>query len=130
MHRNTVSYVHESVEIEQRPGRIRAIVADWRSLLARWAVRQLCDSHLEVEVAQGLPVFDIEVLRRGVVRVSGVWASGTGAIVITQCALAFLSQPFAAFPVSLDGADESTILYVQGPAMLLGLRDAALFKIT
>ena len=130
MHRNTVSFVHDSVEIEQRPGRVRAMVEDWTSLLPRWAVRQLLDSHLEAEVTRGLPVFDIEVVRRGVVRVSGVWASATGAIVVTQSALASLSRPMAAFPLSLEGAGESTILHVQGPVVLFGLRDPALFNLT
>jgi hypothetical protein len=73
------------------------------------------------EVFSGIPLFDIEVVRRGVVRVSGIWASRRTAVVATPTALHFHTEPDAEYPISIEGAGEGTVIHVEGPGVLFGI---------
>jgi len=124
MRQNVTTSVADHVELVQRNGRLRASIKEWQSLLPLWAYRQLF-RYDPKSVAIGFPLFDIEVVRTGVVRVSGIWAGPRGSVVISQWALMFLTSPGATYPLSIEGMGEATVLNVQGPGVLFGLQGAA-----
>ena len=88
---STTTDVAEEVSLEQRPGRLRVAVDNWQRLLPPWAYNQLL-RHSPADVAAELPLFDIDVVREGVVRVAGIWSSGRRSVVITNSAFIFLTS--------------------------------------
>ncbi len=123
---NTTTYIAGEVEHEQRPGRLRVNLSGWQRLLPLWAYNQLL-RHSPRAVADGLPVFDIAVVRTGVVRVAGIWSGWGGSVVITDRALIFMTNPQALRPISIEGQGEATVIHVGGPGILFGIQRAKIF---
>lgn len=124
---NTTTYMADDVEREQRPGRFRVRLPGWQRLLPLWAYNQLL-RYATQAVTKGLPVFDIEVVRAGVVRVTGIWSGWGGSVVITDQSLMFMTNPQASNPIAIEGQGEATIIHVGGPGVLFGIQQAKIVR--
>jgi hypothetical protein len=121
MHANTVRDLSDQIHLENRPGRVRTKMDEWQTLMPVWAYQQLLRSQ-PAEVARGLPLFDIEVVKSGVVRVQGIWSTPGASVVITESSLVLLADPTSERPLALVGEGEHSVLQVEGPDILFELR--------
>lgn len=104
----------EPVRYHRRPGQIRVSAPDTPDFLPAWALACLRAVEPDYALSGELILVDIEVLEPGLVRVQGIWAESTRAVVITKELIAFM-RPGMQQPISLCGQGASTVLDYHGP---------------
>lgn len=117
---NTTTHIAASVHLDQRPGKFRVTAKGWQSLMPLWAYTQLARGNPQTVLRQPA-VFDLEVVKKGVVRAQGIWSTKKAAVIITSDALLFFTNPMARTGVALTGESEATILNIQGPGVLFAI---------
>ncbi|MFN7055090.1 HNH endonuclease signature motif containing protein [Hyphomonas sp.] len=102
------------VDFEQRAGRVRVSISDTSDFVPDWVVSKI--RHYEPAYCKDgmMVMFDLEVVRPGVVRVRGCWPAPDRAVVISDEALYFCEyrQPR---PIALCGDGEESVICFTGP---------------
>jgi hypothetical protein len=106
--------------LEQRPGKVRVSYPDWPNLMPLWAYTQFL-RFMPMDVMAGPPLLDVEVLRAGLVRVSGIWGTKRGALVITDNDILIFAHPNGDRPSVVRGFGETTVFELDGPDVLFGI---------
>jgi len=98
----------------QVPGRAAVFTEDWGTVCPDWVLEIMRVQEPSFARTQDDPIFEIEVVEPGLIRVKGVWVRGEKAVVVTGERLAFI-HPGLIQPVSLMGAGRETLLKFTGP---------------
>lgn len=105
------------------PGRAAVFADDWRMACPNWVMDIMRVDEPEFARNVDDPIFEIEVVEPGLLRVRGLWVRGHTAVVVTRERLAVVSEGRAR-PLSLMGAGKDSVLKFTGPltTALFGFR--------
>jgi hypothetical protein len=105
------------------PGRVAVFADDWRLACPGWVADIMRVQEPRFARDPDDPIFEIEVVEPGLLRVRGLWVKGETAVVVTRERLAFVSSGRTG-PISLIGEGKDSVLKFTGPltTSLFGFR--------
>lgn len=103
-----------AIKFDFRAGRARVTVPASEEYIPDWVIQMMRVQEPTFAADGRVTVFDIEVLKPGLIRVEGFWPSDKSAVVITQNAFSFCHQSYLQ-PLSLVGDGEDSCLMFTGP---------------
>jgi hypothetical protein len=100
--------------VERRPGKFRVTTSDRESYLPNWVFKMNLRELPEFMWDDEMTVFDLEVVRPGVVRLQGVFVAPDSVFAITESEIIIL-RPELNGPLLIVGAGEGTVIRITGP---------------
>ncbi len=117
--RITDNYVKEyqtnKIHYEKRTGKITLKTFNIQQFIPDWLLQEILKFYPEYEKNLPFTLFDLEVVKPGMVKVQGVWSTSNQAIVITQDQIIFSPHPTIGPTVAIKGMGENTIINCVGP---------------
>jgi hypothetical protein len=102
------------ISVEQRPGRIRVTVRDAERYLPSWTLKVMWRALPDFVQHNRATVFDLEVIRPGVVRLKGVFVAHDAILAITEEKV-YVLRPELNGPLAFVGQGEGTEIRLSGP---------------
>jgi hypothetical protein len=102
------------ITVEQRPGKIRVVVLDAERYLPAWTLKIMWRALPDFVHNNRATVFDLEVIRPGVVRLQGVFVAEDAVLAITKDKV-YILRPELNGPVAFVGQGEGTEIRLSGP---------------
>jgi len=116
------------ITVDQRTGKIRVTVLDANRYLPAWTLKIMWRALPDFVHNNRTTVFDLEVIRPGVVRLQGVFVADDAVLAITDEKI-YVLRPELNGPVAFVGQGEGTEIRLSGPIIRADLSRAAAFTL-
>ncbi|MBV8091906.1 MAG: HNH endonuclease [Acetobacteraceae bacterium] len=104
----------EAVQINHRPGKIRVTALDAKRYLPAWTITTMRRAIPDFVRNNITTVFELEVIRPGVVRLQGAFVANDAVLAITLDKI-YVLRPELNGPIALVGGGERTEIRLSGP---------------
>ena len=110
---------HEDVAVDARPGALRVTVSCSPEFVPEWLIWAINATNQDF-IHEPVTMFSVEVIEPGLIRLEGIWADSSRAVVVTKSELVFYSRG-RPDPLRMFGDGKDSVLRFEGEFAVQGV---------